>query len=91
MNGLSISSRILAALVGGYALANSGAIFLASVLPGSQAEAVTWGLLASFLIYAAAVVWAFSVRSASRAWAGVLVPSLLFGFVAWMLIQGGLS
>lgn len=89
MNKLAIPSRILAAAVGGYALANSGAILLATALPAGQAEAVTWGLLASFLIYTAAVVWVFSVRSAWRAWLGVLVPSLLCGLLAWASMQGG--
>ncbi|HRQ57899.1 MAG TPA: DUF3649 domain-containing protein [Azoarcus taiwanensis] len=89
MNRLAIPSRILAAALGGYALANSGAILLAAALPGGQAEAVTWGLLASFLIYTAAVMWVFSVRSALRAWLGVLVPGLVCGALAWILMQGG--
>lgn len=89
MNKLAISLRILAAALGGYVLANSGAILLVAVLPGGRAEAATWGLLASFTIYTAAVVWVFSVRSVWRAWLGLLVPAVLCGLLAWASLQGG--
>ena len=31
--------------------------------------------MASFIIYTAAALWIFHVRSAARAWAGMLIPS----------------
>ncbi len=89
MTKLAVPSRIAAAVLGGYALTNSAAILLAALLPGGRAEAVAWAMMSSFLIYAAAIVWVFSARSASRAWVGILVPSLLFSLLAWSLLQGG--
>lgn len=69
-------SRIVAALLGGYALA---ALFSVAVLalPISRPEAVLWGMQLAFLVYAGAVVWVFAVRSATRAWVGLVVATLV--------------
>lgn len=75
-------SRIVAALFGGYALAALASV-AAVALPVSPSEAVLTGMLASFAVYATAVVWVFAVRSAWRAWAGLLVAALPLGLAAW--------
>jgi len=85
---LEIPLRALAALIGGYALSNSAAILLAALVPGGRAEAVTWALLASFLVYTGAVLWVFSVRSPWRAWLGLLLPAGVCALLAWFLMQG---
>ena len=47
------------------------------------------GMLASFVVYTGAVIWVFAVRSARRAWAGLLVAALvLLPGAAWVW-QGG--
>lgn len=68
-------SRIVAALFGGYALAALTSV-AAAALPMSRPEAVLTGLLLSFIVYALAVIWVFAVRSATRAWAGLVVAAL---------------
>jgi hypothetical protein len=75
-------SRIIAALVGGYALA---ALFSVAVLalPLSKPQAVLTGMLASFAIYAGAVIWVFAVRSALKAWAGLLIVAVPLVPLAW--------
>ncbi|MGB6102601.1 MAG: DUF3649 domain-containing protein [Pusillimonas sp.] len=75
-------SRIIAALFGGYALAALASV-AAVALPVSRSEAVLTGMLASFAVYACAVVWVFAVRSAWRAWAGLLAAALPLGLAAW--------
>ncbi len=75
-------SRIIAALAGGYALAALASVAVL-VLPMTKPQAVITGMLASFAIYAGAVIWVFAVRSATRAWlglAGVAAPLLV---AAW--------
>ena len=62
---LGIVSRALAAIVGGYALA------ALCILPLARSEAVTWGMLASFAVYAGAALWAFAASTAARAWGGL--------------------
>ena len=77
-----LASRIVAALFGGYALAALTSV-AAVALPISRSEAVLTGMLASFAVYAVAVVWVFAVRSAWRAWAGLLAAALPLGVAAW--------
>lgn len=78
-------SRILAALLGGYALAALASVAVLA-LPISKPQAVLTGMLASFAIYAGAVIWVFAVRSAGCAWAGLLVaaaPLLVAAATVW--------
>lgn len=81
-------SRIIAAVLGGYALAALASV-AALALPMRTTEAVLTGLLASFAVYAGAVVWVFAVRSAKRAWAGLLIVALPLALAAWWATRGG--
>jgi hypothetical protein len=85
MNGAAVASRAVAAALGGYALATLASIALAGVLPLPRAEAVLTATMASFALYAAAIVWAFAARTAARAWLGILLPGALAGALAWWL------
>ncbi len=75
-------SRIVAAIGGGYVLA---ALFSVAVLalPMGRPQAVITGMLASFAIYTGAVIWVFAVRSAWRAWAGLVVAAAPLLWAAW--------
>ncbi len=84
MKALSIASRILAAVAGGYALAAAVAASAATVLPGPKAEAALIGIMLGFVAYTAAMIWAFAARSAKRAWAGLVLPAALLGLLAWI-------
>jgi phosphate/sulfate permease len=82
---LPLISRIVAAVGGGYVLA---ALLSVAVLglPVSRPQAVIGGMLGSFAVYAGAVVWVFAVRSATRAWVGLIVaalPLLPFAWSVW--------
>jgi hypothetical protein len=68
-------ARIVAALFGGYALAALGSV-AALALPLSKPQAVLTGMLASFAIYAGAVIWVFVVRSAAKAWIGLIIAAI---------------
>jgi hypothetical protein len=75
-------SRIVAALFGGYALAAlSSAAVLA--LPMNKVQAVIAGTLLSFLVYAGAVIWVFAVRSALKAWVGLIIAAVPLGLAVW--------
>ena len=73
---------IVAALFGGYALAALSSVAVLA-LPISRPQAVLSGMLASFAIYAAAVIWVFAVRSALRAWVGLIVVAAPLSLAAW--------
>ncbi|WP_340051356.1 DUF3649 domain-containing protein [Pseudomonas proteolytica] len=85
---LDVTSRLLAAVVGGYVLASLASVCLSFWLPLSRADAVVSGMLSSFVFYLLAVIWCFACRSAARAWFGVLVPcailATLAGLAYWM-------
>lgn len=67
--------RILAAALGGYALAYASTGALALLLPVPRADAVYISATLAFLPYLAAILWAFGARSASRAWTGLLAAT----------------
>ncbi|RJF74301.1 DUF3649 domain-containing protein [Rhodopseudomonas palustris] len=76
-------SRIVAALLGGYGIA---ALFSLAVLalPISKPQAVLTGQLASFAIYAGAVIWVFAVRRALTAWIGLLIVAAALAPLTWL-------
>ena len=75
-------SRIVAALFGGYALAALSSV-AALALPLSRPQAVLTGMLASFAIYTAVVIWVFAVRNALKAWIGLILAAAALSPLAW--------
>ncbi len=80
----ALLSRILAAVLGGYALAALASV-AALALPLDRPQAVLTGMQASFLVYAGAVIWVFAARSAGRAWAGLVIAGLPLSLAAWSI------
>jgi hypothetical protein len=72
-----MTARGLTALFGGYVAAAAAATLLARLLPGSRAEASAWGMILSFLVFAALGLWAFHERRLSLVvgaiWGGALL------------------
>ncbi|VVO10848.1 DUF3649 domain-containing protein [Pseudomonas fluorescens] len=85
---LAVTSRVLAAVLGGYLVAALASVSLSLWLPMARAEAVVIGMMTSFLAYLVAVLWCFACRSAWQAWLGLIVPSLvlaaLSGLAYWV-------
>ncbi|WP_339545676.1 DUF3649 domain-containing protein [Pseudomonas sp. RA_35y_Pfl2_P32] len=87
---LAVTSRVLAALFGGYLLAALASICMSLWLPMARAEAVISGMMTSFLVYLVAVLWCFASRSAWQAWLGLLLPGIVlaaFGGLGYGLGQ----
>ena len=85
---LAVTSRVLAAVVGGYIVAALASVSLSLWVPMARADAVVTGMMTSFLAYLGAVIWCFACRTAWRAWLGLIVPSLVLaavsGLAYWM-------
>jgi hypothetical protein len=85
---LAVTSRVLAAVLGGYIVAALASVSLTLWVPMGRADAVVTGMMTSFLAYLGAVIWCFACRSAWRAWLGLIVPSLalaaISGLAYWM-------
>lgn len=94
---LGVASRAIAAIAGGYGVAALSAAVLALCLPAAfgmaRSEAAMTGTLASFIVFALAVMWVFAARTALRAWSGLVVLALPLGLLLWLLLtrtsQGG--
>lgn len=80
-----VISRTLAAVLGGYLLANVFGI-LFSWMWSNRADGVVAGIMVSFIVYTVAVMWVFYARKAWLAWAGLLLPSLLGGMVIYLFL-----
>lgn len=87
---LTITSRAVAAIGGGYALAAgfTAALSLALAQWMPRVEAVLTATMLAWLAYAMAAGWAFYARTAWGAWGGTLLPALALGACAmapqWM-------
>ncbi len=74
---LAVFSRLLAAIIGGYVFSNLLSIILSYLLPMPTVDSILLSLQLSFLLYCAAIIWVFSVKTAAGAWLGLLIPSLI--------------
>lgn len=83
--GLLLLGRVAAAVFGGYALAAAFAVFLAAVLPASRAGAVIGGMQLSFVVHAAAAIWAFSPVPLLRVWVWLILPAAALAGLGWVL------
>jgi hypothetical protein len=79
---VGVASRVLAATAGGYAFRERGRHLPGARPAVARGDAVLAMTLASFALYAAAIIWTFAARSARMAWLGLLVPILLLGTIA---------
>ena len=79
---LAVTSRVLAAVFGGYLLAALASVCMTALLPISRADAVASGMMTSFLVYLVAVLWCFACRTALQAWLGLGVPGAVLATVS---------
>jgi hypothetical protein len=84
-------SRIVAAVLGGYAFTYAFTAALARLLPLQPVDALIVATVLSFAVYTGAILWAFACRSATRAWTGLAlgVPLALIGFWPQLLERLG--
>lgn len=83
---LSVASRTGAAVLGGYALAHALPVALLALLAVPPSEGALAAIQLSFLVHVAAILWCFAARSATRAWAGLLIPALLSSALGWAVL-----
>lgn len=81
----AIASRAAAGILGGYALTALFSVVLALASGAPREEAVLVGTTPAFLVFAAALVWAFAAKTAWRAWLGVVAPGAVLGIAYGLL------
>lgn len=80
-----VIQRILAAAIGGYVQAAGASACLSYALPLARVEATLTGMLVSFLLYVAVVMWVFAVRSLKRMWWQLGGTAAVFAILAILL------
>jgi len=82
-----VFSRIVAATFGGYALATASSLLISQLLMHvtGKYQAIHIGLILTFLVYACAAMWVFSVKTAKKAWLGLLKSILFCLAITWLL------
>lgn len=83
-----VASRVLAAVVGGYALTSAGTVLLALAWPLPKAEAVMASTMLSFALYAGVLVWIFAVRCLCTVWLGLVIATAACTGLSWLLLSG---
>lgn len=86
---LSVLSRIIAAIFGGYLLTQLISIVITAALPASRGESLFIALMLSFTVYALTILWAFAARTVLWCWLGLLIPSIVLALPVWQIIQTG--
>ncbi len=87
---LSPLSRLCAAIIGGYVLAQL-CIGLFSLLPMPPVEAVLTTVLTAALVHVLALFWVFSTRTTASAWLGLCLPSAALGLALWLALPATAS
>lgn len=65
-----VFGRVLIAVFGGYVFAMAVGILLTQILPLPRSSLVMSAILASFALYAGAIIWVFSVKRFRTLWIG---------------------
>lgn len=81
----AMAARIVTALVGGYAAAAALATLIARLLPIARVEATLWGMILSFLVYAAIGLWCFHEARLIRVAAVTWGIALAAGGLVWLI------
>ncbi|WP_414899581.1 hypothetical protein ACMT1E_08205 [Sphingomonas flavalba] len=76
--------RVILAVFGGYGFTSAVIGGLSLALPGSRADAVIWSSLAGFVVWTAAVIWVFAVRSVRTAAIGMVGGGALIAASIWL-------
>jgi hypothetical protein len=80
--------RVLAAVLGGYALTYSALAALALLLPWPRVDVVFFSALFPSIFWLGALLWAFAAPTAQRAWRYILRATAFCGILAlvaaWM-------
>ncbi len=80
---LDIAARTFVATVGGYVAAALATACFARLLPIARDQAVITGMLSSFAIFCAIVIWAYSDTSTRRVAIGVALILAALGGLLW--------
>lgn len=87
---LGVTSRVLAAAVGGYALTTAlTTLLLAVFMSAPEIQIRIAALRPGFLIGVPILLWVFHARSATRTWLWLAIWTAVASLLCWWLLIGG--
>lgn len=78
-----VLSRIVLAVVIGFAIASLSVAVIASIYPDSRAVATYTGMIASFVVWLIYIIYVFSVKSLRKAWISSGILLLVLSACVW--------
>ncbi len=82
---LWVLARVFIAVVGGYAFATAAILLLTHLFPFAKKESLMLATMLSYIIYALAIIWVFSVKTVKRAGVVMLVSTGTMAALAFLL------
>lgn len=80
-----VFSRVLAATVGGFLIANLSVPVLAGLFSGQGVLATYSAMLLSFVVWLIAIIWVFSAATLKRVWTGTTGAIIVLALLALLL------
>ncbi|MEM1436343.1 MAG: hypothetical protein AAGG11_19990 [Pseudomonadota bacterium] len=80
-----VTGRTIAAVLLGYLFASTSGLVIALVMPADRITGVLTGTIATFLLWGAAIMWAFAVEQTRTVLLGLGCAIGLTGALAWAL------
>ncbi|WP_139852294.1 DUF3649 domain-containing protein [Acinetobacter pullicarnis] len=84
-----VLSRIVLAVVIGFAIASLSVAVIALIYPDRRAVATYTGMIASFVVWLIYIIYVFSVKSLAKAWISSGILLLLLSACVWGARQVG--
>jgi len=81
----AMAARVATALLGGYAAAATLTTLASRLLPIDRAEATSWAMILSFMVYAGLALWSFHERRLARVAIAVWGSALVAGGALYLL------
>ena len=88
-----IASRVFAATLLGYLLANSVGLIISLALTNDPVTGIVAGTMSTFVTWCAVAMWAFAVERTRTVWLGLLGAVAVTGAIAASayVLKGGVS
>lgn len=84
---LSVTSRVIAAFIGGYGVTTLAIICFSLILPMEMAEAVYITSVLSFVLWALIIMAVFHAKTAMRAWLYLVISAAILGTASYILME----
>ncbi|MEM1263257.1 MAG: hypothetical protein AAGH76_12730 [Pseudomonadota bacterium] len=81
-----VTSRVVAAAIPAFILANTASVLLALLLPGAKIGSVATAILLSFGLWTAIIMWVFTVKRLRTVWVGLISSIIVTAGAAALLL-----